>query len=224
MSESRARKGDIGVRGEYILHMLLEHGGTAIPDDDPRLIDAPSQRLVDQLDAWLQEISPGSHLELEAVRSADIAIGGFTFDREGDVVSRRFRATNVGFGLSYVMPVIVSLIVSQPRGLLIIENPEAHLHPRGQTMLGRLAARTAAAGVQVIVETHSDHFLDGVRISVRDGILSPFDAAFHFFERRGIEANVVSPTIDSDGRLSEWPGGFFDQHDENLARLLAPKS
>lgn len=224
LSESRARKSDLGIHGEYFLHMLLENGAQQLREFDPRLRDAPTLRLTDQVDAWLQEVSPGSHFDFEAVRAADMAISGFNFDREGDVPSRRFRATNVGFGLSYVLPVIVALISCKQDSLLVIENPEAHLHPKGQTRLGQLAARAAAAGVQIIVETYSDHFMDGVRIDVRECRLPPSNTAFHYFVRKGIEATVISPEIGIDGRLSEWPDGFFDQHDENLARLLAPRS
>jgi predicted ATPase len=211
--ESRARKADLGVRGEYFLHLLLEYGTQQLRENDARLREAQSRQLADQVDAWLQEASPGSHLDFEAVRAADMAISGFKFDRLGDVQSRRFRATNVGFGLSYALPVIVALLASKPGSVVIIENPEAHLHPRGQTRLG-----------QLVIETHSDHFMDGVRIDVRDGRLTPDNAAFHYFVRKGIEASVLSPAIDNDGRLSEWPEGFFDQHDENLAHLLAPRN
>jgi len=66
--------------------------------------------------------------------------------------------------------------------------------------------------------------MDGVRIDVHDGRLAPGDVAIHYFVRKGIEASVQSPVIDKDGRLSEWPEGFFDQYDQNLARLLAPRS
>jgi predicted ATPase len=223
LSESRARKQDIGVQGEYALHVLIEQGSTLLMKDDPRIKDAPSLRISDQVDAWLQEISPGSHLDHQIVRDADMAVAGFTFDRPGDVASRRFRATNVGFGLSYVLPVIVALLTAEPGSLVIIENPEAHLHPRGQTRIGQLAARTASAGVQVIVETHSDHVMDGIRIDVREGRLASSSAAFHYFSRTGIEASVISPVIDANGRLSEWPGGFFDEHRRNTAALVRPK-
>ncbi|MDE2816578.1 MAG: DUF3696 domain-containing protein [Chloroflexota bacterium] len=121
------------------------------------------------------------------------------------------------------MPVILALL-AQPNTLCMIENPEAHLHPRGQTKLAELAALAASVGVQVFVETHSDHFIDGVRIAVRDGIITPEDTAFHYFERDGSHTVVSSPQVDQDGRLSRWPAGFFDQHEENLARLIAPRA
>lgn len=223
LAESRARDADMGARGEYVFNVLLEHGMTYLPTDDPRIRPGFPTHVLGQVDAWLQEISPGSHLKIEEIRRADAALGAFTFDRSGDVATRPFRATNVGFGLSYALPVIVALLVTPPEGLVLLENPEAHVHPRGQTRLGQLAARTARAGVQVILESHSDHVMNGVRIDIREGILSPTDAVFHYFSRAGSESVVSSPQLDSDGRLSDWPDGFFDQHDENLAELLAPK-
>ena len=89
--------------------------------------------------------------------------------------------------------------------------------------MAELAVRAATTGVQVIVETHSDHFLDGVRIAVRDGLITPEQIAIHYFERADNSVRVMSPEIDSDGRLSDWPAGFFDQHEDNLVRLLAPR-
>lgn len=223
LSETSARGGDLGARGEYALNYLNAYGDRVHADDDPRFEGCESRRLAAGIERWLGEVSPGAHLRLEPIAGADALIAGFSFDREGDVETQRYRATNVGFGLSYALPVLVAMF--GPKGsLCLIENPEAHLHPRGQTKLAELAVRAAVAGVQVIAETHSDHFMDGVRIAVRDGLIPPEEAAFHYFERRGAGTVVSSPKIDRDGRLSEWPTGFFDQHEENLARLLAPSS
>ena len=179
--------------------------------------------MIEVVERWLQEVTPGVHLHLDPVSAADALIAGFSFDRPGDVATRRYRATNVGFGLSYTLPVLLALL-SDAGTLCLIENPEAHLHPRGQTMLAELAARASTAGVQILVETHSDHFMDGVRIAVRDGLISPEGVVFHYFERVDGATVVSSPQIDTDGRLSTWPSGFFDQHEENLAKLLAPRS
>lgn len=229
LSESHIREKNMGLNGEYVLHFLLEYGKKiSLPKGDPRLLNVEEfgHSLEGQVDAWLQEISPGSRLSAEPIQRADSVLTGFTFDRPGDVKTRAFRATNVGFGLSYVLPVLVALLSSGRGALILLENPEAHMHPRGQTRLGQLAARTAAAGIQVIVETHSDHVMDGVRIDIREGgdnRLAAGDAVFHYFERDESGAKVTTPKISEDGRLDNWPSGFFDQHDENLIKLLAPK-
>ena len=222
LSDTRARKSDFGPSGEYAWNYLISRQDRLLETDDPRSAETGHRRLNDLVDLWLQSVSPGAHLRMEEVTAADAIIAGFSFDRRGDVASRRYRATNVGFGLSYTLPVIIALL-SHPGALCLIENPESHLHPRGQTKLAELAARAAKSGVQVFVETHSDHFMDGVRIAVRDGLIEPSDAAFHYFERDGNRSVVSSPQVDKDGRLSDWPKGFFDQHEENLARLLAPR-
>ncbi|MCY4637711.1 MAG: DUF3696 domain-containing protein [Acidobacteria bacterium] len=223
LSEMLARRGELGGRGEYTWNYLNEHQDVLLPTDDPRRADARGRRLVDVVDHWLQDVSPGARLELESIPAADAVIAGFKFDRPGDVASRRHRATNVGFGLSYVLPVVLALL-SEPGTLCLIENPEAHLHPRGQTKLAELAARAAAAGVQVFAETHSDHFLDGMRLAVRDGLIAPDETTIHYFERHDGRTVVTSPEIDADGFLPHWPDGFFDQRDDNLARLLTPRS
>ncbi len=221
-SETMARRGELGARSEYALNFLSERAAHLMSRDDPRAYGAEGRRVLDVVDRWLGEVSPGAHLGFDKVVQADALVAGFSFDRPNDVATRRFRATNVGFGLSYSLPVLTALLAEQGT-LCIIENPEAHLHPRGQTRIAELAARATLAGVQVIVETHSDHLLDGVRIAVRDGLLDPANVAIHYFERDGIRAKVTSPAIDDEGRLSAWPVGFFDQHEDNLVRLLAPK-
>ena len=223
LAEILARRGDFGANAEYAWNYLNDRQNAPLPNDDPRRADSAGRRLIDVVDHWLQNVSPGAHLQLRAVFDADSVIAGFTFDGKGDAATRRYRATNVGFGLSYVLPVVLGLLAS-PGTLCLVENPEAHLHPRGQTKLAELAVRAARAGVQVFVETHSDHFIDGVRLAVRDGLIAPDETAFHYFERQGDgRVDVSSPTVDADGRLSYWPAGFFDQHEENLTRLLAPR-
>lgn len=224
LSETRAGLGSLGTRGEYAWNYLSAHQKDRWDAEDQRTHQQHSgAHLLDAVGCWLREISPGVHLEFETIMRADAVIAGFSFDRAGDIKTDAYRSANVGFGLSYVLPVLTGLL-ALPRGsLCLIENPEAHVHPKGQTRLAELAVRASLAGVQVIAETHSDHFLDGVRIAVRDGLTQPEDIAIHYFDRADGKATVTSPQLDADGRIDVWPAGFFDQHEENLARLLAPK-
>lgn len=222
LSAILASQGEFGTGSEYAWNFLSQNQDLLLQENDPRGANTGSQRLIDSVDRWLQVVSPGAHVKLADILAADAIVSGFSFDRQGDVESRQHRATNVGFGLSYSLPVILALL-SAPGTLCLIENPEAHLHPRGQTQLAELSAKAAAAGVQVFAETHSDHYMDGVRIAVREGVINSFDVAFHYFERKGNQSVVTSPQIERDGRLSSWPSGFFDQHEDNLMRLLNPE-
>lgn len=223
LPESRSA-GDttFGRHSEYALHNLLNSQKLG-EEHKSRSIGFDSDEPVDLVNHWLQKISLGVEFKATASEADDTVLPRFQYQSTGDGQARPLRPINVGFGLTYVLPVIIALL--SPKGTLcLIENPEAHIHPKGQSALGELAARAAVDGVQVVAETHSDHFMDGVRIAVREGIVEPEDVKFHYFQREGNTATVTTPEIDKDGRLSEWPEGFFDQAGENLDRLLAPRS
>ena len=87
--------------------------------------------------------------------------------------------------------------------------------------MARLTCAAAAAGAQVIVETHSDHILNGVRLTVKRGLLPAMDVRLHYFQRHadGI-IEITSPVIGSDGMLSHWPTGFFDEWDRGQPMLI----
>ena len=102
--------------------------------------------------------------------------------------------------------------------IVLIENPEVHLHPAGQALMGQFLTEVAQAGVQVIVETHSDHIFNGIRRSVRAGKLPSTQVAIHFFRPRSADmAQVISPQLDSSGNIDTWPEGFFDQFDKDTS-------
>lgn len=130
------------------------------------------------------------------------------------------RPTNVGFGLTYALPIVVACLTAGPGSLILLENPEAHLHPRGQSRMASLIAAAASAGAQLVVETHSDHVLDGTRLAVKQGRLAASDTAVHFFRGNGAGVEIITPTVAEDGSLSEWPEGFFDESENTLDQLL----
>lgn len=171
-----------------------------------------------QLDAYLSDIFPGGQATAELVARTQMVRVGFRTSERSDWL----RPANIGYGLTYVFPILVSVLLAKQNQVVIIDSPEAHLHPYGQSQMGRLLAKMAASGVQILVETHSDHVLNGVRLAVRSGAISRDQVIIHFFERpRGSvhQASVVSPRIDSNGALSEWPEGFFDQTEHDLTEL-----
>jgi predicted ATPase len=210
----------LGTKGEYTAHYLSIFA-TSEQIADPALSNPaePSLNLLQQVEAWLSEISPGTRIRINPNPEMDLVNLQFSFGG-----GNNYRATNVGFGITYTLPVIVAILTARPGALIIIENPEAHLHPKGQAQMGELIARAASIGIQIIVETHSDHVLNGIRLAVHSGRLNPDDATLHFFQHRQNPSTpiVVSPKIDRNGRIDQWPDGFFDEWDRSLEALLDP--
>jgi predicted ATPase len=217
--DAAVRRRWLGARGEHTVNFLRHHQDEGVAEE-LRHAASRSSRLADQTEAWMQEVCPGVNLDTVGIEGTDQVRLSFQFGTAGFSASNRYRPTNVGFGLTYVLPIVVACLTARPGALLLLENPEAHVHPRGQTAMARLTCNAARAGAQVIVETHSDHVLNGVRIAVKEAQLRPHDVAFHFFSRASGSVRIESPVVGADGMLSAWPEGFFDEWDRSLDRLL----
>ncbi|MFI2504988.1 DUF3696 domain-containing protein [Streptomyces sp. NPDC018972] len=212
-------RGFLGAHGEHTVNYLRTHQDEPVTGEALRLPDAASTSLLAQTEAWMQRLCPGVRLVAEDIDGTDAVRLGYHFG-SGFSESNRYRPTNVGFGLTYVLPVVVACLSARPGTLVLLENPEAHLHPQGQTWMAYLACAAAASGAQVVMETHSDHVLNGLRIQVKNGRLAAGETAVHYFRRKGQTTEVVSPVVGPDGTLSEWPEGFFDEWENSLDQLL----
>lgn len=233
---SRERShGWLGRRGEFTIDFLAQNAGMKVSEKRRFSLDrlrvdrellaqvAPTDGLLDQTTGWLQHLSPGVRPATAAVELADAMSLRYSYTGTAvDSTGRSHRAGNVGFGLTYCLPIIVSCLAAPAGAVLLLENPEAHLHPRGQSALGELLVRCAADGVQLIVETHSDHVINGIRTAVKRGELSGSDVAAHFFRRdvENGESSITTPVLFDNGRFSEWPEDFFDEWDRALDQLL----
>ena len=176
----------------------------------------PATSLRKQFDAWFASLFPGARANVQKLQPVAQLCLQFQLSETGEWR----RPANVGYGLSYVFPILVALLVAQEGQMIVVDSPEAHLHPFAQSQMGRLLAHFAAAGVQILVETHSDHLLNGIRLAVKDGVIAHNDVKIHFFTGASAETHgVISPLLDSTGSVSEWPEGFFDQADKDLSRL-----
>jgi predicted ATPase len=169
-----------------------------------------------QAGARMAQFFPGSGFQVTPVPQANAVTLGLRTSIDTDF----HRPVHVGFGLTQVLPIIVAALAAKEGELLLIENPEVHLHPRGQVEMGVFLAQVSAAGVQVILETHSDHILNGIRKAVRAGQVNHEDVALHFFQPRAQNASQVhSPNLAHDGSIDYWPDGFFDQFERDMRHL-----
>ena len=129
---------------------------------------------------------------------------------------------DVGYGVSQVLPIVTELLRQDAPTMFLLQQPEVHLHPSAQAALGSLFCRTASWGRQLVVETHSDHLLDRVRMDVRDGVvpLQPADVSILYFERHGLDVRIHSLRIDDEGNVLGAPEGYRRFFMEEVTRSL----
>lgn len=215
-------------QGELIAHFLHHYSRTRIPLLNLKhpLMKSQTNSLSGQTTAWERELCPDIivrvHKEGKGFKLA------YTFDSpDGKPIKDEFRTKNVGFGVTYALPIIVAILSAEKDSLLLFENPEAHLHPHGQAKLAELIALAAQNGVQIIVETHSDHIINGVLVAVKNyqatgrGIAHD-NIKIYQFDRD--ETNLATQAIEvpvlEGGRIKYPPQGFFDQISKDQKFLM----
>lgn len=229
-NEARAREIDLGVHGEHVSSCLdYNQDLEVLPEmriKDRFTSESQYGTLMEQASAWLRKFSPNVFAipkKSDDGRNVELKFG--FGDRKPESL---YRAENVGIGLSTALPLIVLLLSSQAGDVVLLENPECDLHPRGQSQIAELIARAAKAGVQVIVETHSDHIINGLRVAVKNRLCAVGDVNLLFFKRHGEEtqlgwqvttAELVQ--IDSYGALSNYPDDLLRQMMLDADALMA---
>jgi predicted ATPase len=212
----------IGIDGYYAIHYLFAYADNEVPKElhHPK---AKSSSLKHQVDAWLSEVSPGIKLNTDEIKGTEKILLDIQFET-GTGFTNSFKPKNVGFGITYVLPVIIALLSAQKDRLIIIENPESHIHPRGQAELGRLMALSANVGAQLLVETHSDHILNGIRVGVKEECVSNKNVNIFYLEKLTTASEQFTKAttiqVDKNGELSQYPKNMLDEWSNQLFKLM----
>jgi len=205
---------NVGVRGEYTANLLSKKKNDIV-DERLRLPEGLTETVLDQTQSWLSKIFKGGNINVEALESNII-----TLKLSSDASGNFYKPINVGFGYSYALPIIVSGLIAKKGEILIVENPEAHLHPSAQAEIIKFLARVGAAGIQVFIESHSDHILNGLRLSVLEKIIAADEISIIYFSRENETLQIKNIIVEQDGRIETWPDGFFDQTERDFERLF----
>lgn len=192
---------NVGAYGEYVISFIDKFKYTEVSNF--LKLNEEDKNLLSNINSWLSVISKDTKLTYKMETSQNIYYPFYN-----DIVP-----SETAYGLSFSLPIITELLYCGEEQILLIENPEAHLHPYAQSKLGELIARAVKTGKQVIVETHSDHIIDGIRIAVKRGIIKYNQVIFHYLSRDDFNepTRIETPQIDAVAKLSFWPKGFFDQ-------------
>jgi len=209
---------DVGSNGEFAAWWFARYIDEDVPDDRCHPSDS-AKTFRRQFNAWASSIFPGVEANANKISGTDFVKLQF---RSGPTDNWR-KPGNIGYGLTYVFPILVACLLAKKGQIVVIDSPEAHLHPLGQSKIGLFLAAVAESGVQVLIETHSDHILNGVRIAAKQSFIQPENMLVHFFQGgRQFENSpppIVTSLVSKEGSLSDWPEGFFDQAEKDLAEL-----
>lgn len=208
----------VGVKGERTIEALLSSGDRHF-SWKPKQKDKTLQQLVAERLKMLGLIHT-FRLEPIARHRREYEVLVQTSPRSPEV-----KLTDVGFGVSHVLPVIVECFYVPRRSVVILEQPELHLHPRVQSELADLfvdAIRAREDGAprqcQFIIESHSEHFLRRLQRRIAEEELSNRDAALYFVHTTGAEARIEALEVDPFGNIKNWPENFFG---DEMADLVA---
>jgi predicted ATPase len=208
----------VGKDGDYTINTLASYNELLKSDLKFNLNEDSSTNLQSSTSIWMSYIMDGGGI-----------IGLQGIERSSSVLSMRitgantkdnqFSPENVGFGYSYILSIIVTALIAKPGSIVIIENPEAHLHPAAQSRMTHLLSHLAERGVQVIIETHSEHILNGFRLcALKDDFkISNDDLSIYFFDK---DFSIIPLKVQPNGRINNWPKGFFDQQENDMAEII----
>lgn len=191
----------VGPRGENLINVLLSGG----------------EKLQKQVAKELSFILDGATLKAKETITREYV--DLFLDSKDD--GNSYRPVNVGLGYSYILPVLVNALLVPEDSMLIIENPEAHLFPAAQSRLMEFLIRVSnERNIQIVVESHSDHIVNGVRISVKKDNLKRDHVVIDYFDRNAEgEIEVKDIHVDPNGELSDYPDDFMDEWTKQLLEL-----
>lgn len=204
----------VGSIGENTINLLWHKKNDLVYDNLCENVDLPKVVEV-QLDYWFGLIFDGAKTKLTEISETEL----LSFRFNTSELANYCLATNVGYGFSYVLPIIISGLIAKAGEILIIENPEAHLHPFAQSILARFLTKVSQNDVQIIIESHSEHFLNGLRISVYDEIIGNQELNILYFDKNS-EDYFKKIIVDENGGIEDWPTNFFDQATRDLNHLF----
>ncbi|MCM1003353.1 MAG: DUF3696 domain-containing protein [Candidatus Gastranaerophilales bacterium] len=207
-----------GMLGEFAIDYLNSHRSEPLINN--LIKDDNSPTLSTQVDYWLQYIL-NTNIETESIIGSDKIKTKFKINT-GKKTSDYVRPKNIGSGLSYIISILIMCLSSKEDDILIIENPEIHLHPKAQSLLTEFFIFIANAGIQLIIETHSDHIFNGIRKGIYKKQIIKDKIAVNFFQIDDKTLNTIYTTIEftDNGKVKNVPNGLFDQFDEDLNILL----
>lgn len=210
---SAPRLNPLGKNGEYVIDYFYTHRLDVLPSE--LIFDKNLETLEGQVNYWLNRLTG---------YSMQVSMNGSEYQVyfEDSTHKKLLNPMHVGTGISFIAELLIVCLAAKKDDLIIIENPEIHLHPSAQAAIMDFLAMIAVNGdSQIMVESHSDHLFNGIRRLLHDKKLKVEEVSVYNFKRdgRGITA-AQEVKLSQTGGILEYIPGMFDQFDEDLDAIL----
>jgi len=207
------RYDEFGIFGEYAIDYFEKNKNN--PIEKYLIKDKISSILGRQVNHWLKKIL-NSEIETEDIKGTDRVKAQYSYNE-----NRKVRSKNIGSGISYIISILVICLSSKKDDIIIIENPEIHLHPKAQSFLTEFFVFVANQGIQLIIETHSDHIFNGTRKFIFNKAIEKEKISINFFtmDNESLSKHTKVELNDS-GTILNYQKDLFDQFDNDLDELL----
>jgi predicted ATPase len=211
---------------EYFVHFLDKNRNIDVLHE-LCVLNNQYKDLYTQVVLWEKYIFNGANTEVQDLGKLGYMLK-YSFSNSNNKTSS-FDAKNVGFGLTYTLPILVAILSSKKDGIVIIENPESHLHPSGISRLTELICAASQVGIQIIIETHSDHVINGILVQSKyfednhgnKGICNDNISIYQIDREEHEHCSIATKiNVENDGRIFNKPIGFFDQITNDLRELF----
>lgn len=214
----------VGQMGEYAVAAILAAQGEGRRLN--RQAGHHTRGFAEFIAAWLKDLGV---IDDFAVRPVAVGRKEYEVLVKTHAKAPEVKITDVGFGISQVLPALVQAFYCPPHSTVWMEQPEIHLHPQVQAELADvfISATKAREGgkprdVQLIIESHSEHFLNRLQRRVAEGMVDPEDVAVYFCRRAGSATELEPLRLNMFGEIENWPEHFFGDEMADIAgRTLA---
>jgi len=206
---------DMGRRGERVVDAILaaQQRGAYISPGYKR----KRQTLEARVAHWLKELGLIYDFKVEPIAKGNNI---YQVQVQKTPSSAEVLITDVGFGVSQVLPVLVLCYYVPEGSIILLEQPEIHLHPSVQSRLADVFLDAMKnRGVQIIVESHSEHLLRRLQLRIAQDAIAPKDTALYFCDADESGSKLTELEVDLFGSIKNWPKDFFGDEFGEMAAI-----
>jgi predicted ATPase len=217
---------DVGVSGEYVASVINSFADEEIdyippPDNSAELkSDIKKVKFIDALTTWLKYLDVVDSISYEQLGNL-----GYTLQVRLAPDNKYHDLTQIGVGVSQVLPILTMCLLAEKDSSLLFEQPELHLHPRVQSRLADFFISIALLGKQCIIESHSEYLIYALRYRIAESLLKNDEkiqnaVKLYFAEKKDAKSEFHEIRVNRHGEISAWPDGFFDERQKLSDKML----